>query len=283
MLRIRASALPSWNDCPRRESTKLFSKLIGDLSPDYRFPSERKGIGAAVGTGAHKGAAHAMALKRDGAVSVRHSEIEEVSILKFREEIATGDGVMQYDTATPNVSIAERQIRDLTRIWFNSFYPATDPAEVEKPLSYTFDDQFEFTGTPDVIERSNVISDYKFGAIPRKYQAQLGAYAYLAKYTGVIRSVPKTLKTIWIPRGKEGRINEPVVFEYKPSLCIHMASDVTRVIIAQLTAFTESGKPESFPANPMSMLCGNKYCRAFGSAWCKYGTSYKQDCKKEYV
>jgi hypothetical protein len=267
--RIRASALPSWNDCPRRESASLFSDLIGELDTAYRLPSIRNNIGAAVGTGAHKGAAHGMKMKRDGNAAVTQSEIEEVGILEFRTEIAK-DQVF-YDDVTPNVNRAESQIRELTRVWYHEFFPDIDPVYVEHPIQFQLDEMFELTGQPDIIDSSPTISDYKFGSVSRKYQAQLGAYAFLALRTGILPMKPATLNTIWIPRSKPGKSIEPCVFSYPASFCLHAASDVARTIAGQVSAFIKNGKPESFPANPMSMLCSNKYCRAWGSPWCGYG------------
>jgi hypothetical protein len=215
-----------------------------------------------------------MRLKRDGNAAVTRAEIEEVGILEFHTEITKDEGVF-YDATTPNINHAETQIRDLTRIWFHEFYPAIDPAEVERPLQFELPPVggvvFELTGQPDIIDRSGGISDYKFGSVARKYHAQLGAYAFLAQRTGLIPARASECKTVWIPRAKPGKTTEPQVFSYPASFCIHAASDVARTIAGQVQLFTSCGKPESFPANPMSMLCSNKYCRAWGTPWCGYG------------
>ena len=175
-----------------------------------------------------------------------------------------------YDTASPSANICEKQVENLSLAFYHDALPDIDPLELETSLSLDLNEEFSLSGHPDIISRPG-IDDLKFGGVKRRYQAQVGAYAYLAMKSG--RTKPGELRIIHIPRtpiAKPQGLTE--ITRYDVSDCIHEASDVVRTIANQLKHFLSTCDPSCFPANPASILCSNKYCPAFCvKQWCRMG------------
>lgn len=257
---IRCSALPSYNDCNRRGAAKLFRSLLSDAG--YEFAETPHGVGAAVGTGVHKGAAHMLQSKRDHLPAVPVKELHEIGIESYRSEVK--DGVM-FDKITANHNAAEKQIGTLIGIYQSEILPTVMPVDIEVPLSSMAAPMIEVTGHPDVMCGSE-IRDLKCGRTYTVYFAQMGGYSLLAQGNG--RPRPNRLIIDWLPRKEM----IPEIRVYDVTLCEQLAKSTVKQITGQLETFLKSGNPECFPQNPMSILCSDKYCPACGSKWCSIKT-----------
>ena len=263
---IRASALPGWNDCPRRESIGLFYKII--TAAGFEFQKREHHVAAAMGTGVHSGAVHALREKITGLATSKLKDIVEISISSFRAEIK--DGVF-YDASSPTVNTCEKQVENLTRAFMGDVFLEINPTEIEIALASDLHDDFSLSGHADILTSVPGIDDLKFGAVNRRYDSQLGAYAVLARKNG--HPLPSELRIIHIPRTPLAKPQKAaVITRYNIRECIAEASAVCQTIIGQMTHFIATCDPSCFPCNPSSILCSRRYCAGFcNKTWCKFG------------
>lgn len=262
MFFIRASTLSSWNDCPRRESAKIFSSLIE--SAGFRLHHEMKKIvGAVIGTGVHAGAGLALKGKMNGCV-FKYQDMEEAGITAFRDEIK--DGII-YDDLSPNNNTCEKQIQRISQVYWKKYYPFIEPLAIERSISAEINDDYTLTGHPDVITNTE-IRDLKCGKNDKIHMPQLGGYSLLSRANQI--SIPDKLYIDWIPRSDIRKPQkESKTFTYDAQEAEALASSVIETIIYQHAKFLTNGCELSFPANPNSILCGSKWCPAYGTDWCK--------------
>jgi hypothetical protein len=53
--------------------------------------------------------------------------------------------------------------------------------------------------------------------------------------------------------------------------CENVAMSLIRKLERDYKEFLETGDPNTFLANPASMLCSEKYCPAWGTGFCQFG------------
>ena len=269
---IRASMLPGYADCPRRAAAKQWRWEVQEAGCELR--ELRPSVGAAVGTAVHAAAAHMLQAKIDTGELADGKDGIEIAIEAFREETEPG---AEWDDTTPNRAVAETQIKRLTLAYRQGVARHLNPAAVEQAWEVSAGGGFVLTGHCDVITVEGVVRDLKTGALPRPYQAQLGAYSLLARsqdppirVSGVavdfIRRTPKT------------KPQEPPVTEtYDQDVSERAAWSVIERIKADMTDFrrrlVDGDEPleEAFLANPMSMMCRPQFCPAHGTEWCSLG------------
>lgn len=257
---IRASMLPSWFDCSRRAAAGQFRKEIE--AAGFPLRDLQPSVGSALGTAVHAGAEHLLRIKMesgqvgsiDGAVGVAHD--------RFGEETQTG---AEWDDTTPNPNVAHFQIGRLVAS-YAAFAERVAPKAVELELAADAGDGFELTGHIDLYTHDRDVRDLKTGALHRPYQSQLGAYSLLVRANGEeVRGVAID----WIARAPKTKPQPPVQTESYPlTTCEKAAWATVQRIKNDLTQFRETGDPWSFAANPMTMMCGAKFCPAHGTAFC---------------
>jgi hypothetical protein len=264
MFYIRTSTLSSWNDCPRREAAKIFGSVIESAGFSLRRDRMKKIVGAVIGTGVHAGAGEALKEKKSGNAAFKYIDMVDISISCFRDEIK--DGVM-YDDLSPNNNTCEKQIQRISKVYWNRYYPEIVPVAIEVSIKAAINDDYTLTGHPDVITE-NDIRDLKCGKVDRIYMPQLGGYSLLSRANRI--TIPKLLMVDWIPRTDIRKPQkECKTFTYNAVESEALARSVIDTIIYQHSQFLSSGEPLAFPANPYSMLCGAKWCPAYGTNWCK--------------
>ena len=275
---IRASMLPAYNDCPRRAAARQFKKEIQGAG--YKLRVQLPSIGAAVGTAVHKYIENYFVAKMQDLELA--NPIDEVMSL-FEDEIKTG---VIWDDTTTSIDTAKMQIERMARVYIEGVGKDLTPLATEVAVEAEINDKWQLTGHIDLVckgENGVVIRDWKTGAIVRSHHAQLGAYSLLWRsrdvVTGLAPDEPQTsnLKPIHVEgvaidfikripkrRGQE----EAICTIYDVGLCERTAYATVFRIIGEFDKFMETGDYESFPANPMSMLCTEKYCECFGSDFC---------------
>lgn len=262
MLIVRASMLPGYADCARRAAAKQWPRLLREAGFEIRQlgPS----IGAAVGTAVH--AAHEEILRFRMANPAGYPDVEgsiRCATTKLREEIATG---AIWDASSPNLGVAELQIGRMVRATLAHLL-TLEPAAVELPLRADLGDGWEMTGHVDVITVGCHLDDFKTGSVRRPYQAQLGGYALLARANGWTVS---TVGITWVPRGRQNRPQPPPERQvYDAAASERAAWGIAQAIKRDVGEFRRTSAPEAFVANPMSMMCSQRYCPAWGTEWCR--------------
>jgi hypothetical protein len=270
MISIRVSMLPSYADCPRRAAAKQWRRLIVDKGFDLR--ELEKPIGTAVGDGGHEIARLLCIAKRDG-IAVMDYDVIDAGIEKFRDSSANG---ILFDETTSNKNDAEKQVQMLGRSFCAQVLPNVMPEIVEchdgsgqeVTRSARFEDRITITMHPDLETRDNTIEDWKFGKLFPYTVPQLGGYSLGRHSNGSPRPVGLTM---WhLPRTSlKKAFPGASPHKYDVALCEKAAFATISRACADVTKFQESGEPWCFPANPLSMMCSDKYCPAWGSNFCE--------------
>ena len=262
---IRASMLPSYPDCPRRAAAKALAREIADAGHSLRETAPS--VGAAMGTAVHAAAAEALRRKRDGETAETDQGVER-ALEEFRAETEPG---AVWDDSSPDRRTAEAQIQRQVRAYVTTVVPLVDPVLIETPLEADAGDGFKLTGHLDLFTADGAVRDLKTGAVDRPYSAQLGAYALLLRSHG---HTPKTLVTDWIKRTRlKAAQPAPVPSVHDRALSERAAAENVQHIKQSITAWREAGRddPSAFLANPMSLMCSEKFCPAHGTTWCAFG------------
>lgn len=280
VIEIRCSSIPSYNDCPRRAAASLFKeKLARD---GFVLQPSRSSCAAAIGTAVHKGVAELLRSKQAMGEFVA-AEVERAAMKalgSFHDE--TKEGVI-WDKTTPHGLTAEVQLKAL----LYSFVPILDtitPTHIELPLTKLVSplgDQAGFkimlTGTLDVRDDVKIIHDHKTGASAPSPQAQGGGYIALCRLNDIEVNGFRVnfSKREGIQKSSIG-LPPPTVMMFDPEECLSACWSTLAEIQRHYEAYAESverGNPDpwSFPANPMSMICTPKYCRAFKTGFCSMG------------
>ena len=185
--------------------------------------------------------------------------------MDFDEEIAPG---AIWDATTANRNAAQLQIRSLARAYYHGVAKHVDPLEVELYLEADAGDGFLLTGNIDLVTVQGSVRDLKTGAVDRDYFAQLGCYALLCR-SQVDPYDVTGIGIDWIKRTGHTKPQPPVIHkEYQLAACQRQAYDVVAAIKRDVNEFRASGNPAAFVCNTMSMMCGDKYCPAWGTDFC---------------
>lgn len=257
---IRASMLPSYNDCARRTAAKQYRKDVE--AHGFELRKLPPSIGAAVGTAVHKVVESILRGKMETGTPGTLDAGMEKGLASFREEIAPG---AEWDATTPNSMAAEEQIKRLASAYLPRV-PSVTPEAVE--LSLEVDSGgWAVTGHIDLLTAEGRVEDLKTGSIRRPYQAQLGAYSLLARSNGY---EVKELGTLFIPRVRP-KVPQPMPEwqAYPRGVSEAAAFSTIENIKRDMTAFLADGDPYHLPANPMSLVCSPRYCPAFGTSFCR--------------
>jgi len=269
MIKIRASMLPSWHDCPRRGAAKQFRRMIAEAGFELREIS--RSIGAAIGTGLHSGVMPALKMKmQTGELPPVNSSIE-LGIIEFKKQAAEG---IIYDTTTASMSEAEKQIITMVTVYNAKIAPNINlaylPEEELKACIQSAGIAVELSGHPDIETTDLELCDVKSGTKMRPYFSQLGGYSLLRLSNG--GKHPDRMRIDYVPRVSTKKMYPGIErYYYDVITCEREAWGVIKHIVMNVNKFLEVKQPWCFPANPMSMMCSDKYCPAWGTEFCKLG------------
>lgn len=270
-LELRASLLELFNDCARLAAARMIPKEIADAG--YTMRQLPGSVGRSIGTAVHAGLAVAMQAKKDGndpfAIG---AEVRDAAMESLARNTAHG---CVWDDTSPRMDAAQfqtsRMLKSLAPIIRKS-----KPVLVEELLTAQIGD-ITLTGHPDWVDAARIIPDLKTGVQERPHWAQFGAYSFLVRSQAepVIPSV-RACAAIQVKRAPRTKPQPaPIVKRYDVTACETAALATIKRVERDVTAFRETGDPESFAPNPMTMLCGDKYCSAWGTDWCAYGRPRK--------
>lgn len=265
-MKIRASMLPSYPDCPRRAVAKQYRRKFEKLG--YQFRELPPSVGAAAGTAVHTGAEQLLRAMHAGK-SITIEQALDPALQGFSEE--TNKGAI-WDDTTPNANVAVEQIRRMVTAYSHKLQmPATvngEPA-VELELEADAGGGWKLTGHIDLVTETGWVRDTKTGALIRPYHAQLGAYSLLVRSNNVISAV-KGAAIDFIKRVGKTKSQPPCVEQtYQVAACERNACAIIVRIKSDMAAFDDKVDVNVFMANNMSMMCSDKYCPAFGADFCE--------------
>ena len=266
----RASALTGWPDCPRRGASRLFSREIKEAGFDLR--QTPRGIAAPVGTSVHAGAALTLREKMATGKLAPLSTVLDCAVDGLHAEITGG---VLWDKDTPGLGVAEKQVIKMATAYQTHIAPGIEPLTVEEKLEAETEFGVVLTGQSDVLARdAGGLRDLKTGKRNYSHAPQLGAYSLLVKSNGlaVDAAFIDFVQRVGITKPQP----EPISTKYDLAQAETAALSILRHIHASLEVFrhgdpkrgTLPGDPWAFEANPSSMLCGDKYCPAWGTPFC---------------
>lgn len=260
---IRASSTPGLSDCERRTVARSFPELLKSLG--YELRETMPHIGAAVGIGVHACAEFLLRTKVDTGNLGIFDDAQDRGIVALRSEVQAG---AQYDKISPNLNVAERQLAKMARSYRYGIAPKIKPVRVERRLVAEIAPGYQLSGQADSMTiEPEALHDLKTGANQWPNHAQLGCYSLLSKtwdhptkhlFEDFIARVPAT-----DPQP------DPQVTEYDRGLCEQIADRRLTRLRAQLEEFKATVDPQVFYANPMSKLCQDRFCPAWGTSFCR--------------
>jgi RecB family exonuclease len=274
---IRASMLSAYNDCPRRAIARQYRSEIEESG--YKLNSELPTIGASIGTATHAVIEAFYRSRIEGKPFV-NAEAIDAAVSGLEENTKNG---CLWDDTTPNAMTAKEQITRMTSVYIESIARDTTPIAVEARVSAEISEKWELSGHVDLVaicsDGSVHLRDIKTGAkMTRSHHAQLGAYSLLLRSDSAAISNEKISKASvdFIKRSPKRRPQEEVIsIEYDISLCEIEAWNAIKRIISQFEDFDKTKEETAFPANPMSLMCSEKFCIAHGTEFCKITKAVK--------
>ena len=267
---IRASMLPSYCDCPRRAACKMIPDLLEKAG--FVVAPRPPIVAAAIGTAVHQGESECMKAKLTMGEVCSEGQAVDSAVSNLDEALKEETS---FDAKAPDKPTAEKQVIRLTGSYYKHAQPRIQPAKIWDPkdpkdkISADVGDGFTVTGHPDVQTVEHCISDLKTGAILRPPQAQLGTYSMVSKSNSVdIQGV----QAVFVPRVSIKKEQPESLFTvYDLAQCEIEAWSIINRVKADVQAFLEKGDPRVFLANPMSMLCSEKFCPAVGiKGYCEF-------------
>ena len=263
---IRASSLPGFQDCARRAAGRVFRPLLSDAGFTLRDTMQH--IGASVGTATHAALAHTFGEKiRTGELG-NATEDEQVGLESLADTMANG---VQFDATTPERNTAEKQVLRMYRIFRLTVAPAMNPMAVESAMQLTTQNGNLVSGHIDL--SADGIHDYKTGTVRRQNMAQMGCYSILSRANG---DAPGAITEHYIQRVPVSEMQpDPVAYAFDRELSERVAAQTILRVEQMAATFQIDGDPQAFPANPMSVLCSQKFCGAWGTEYCREHTGAK--------
>lgn len=268
---IRISMLPNVLDCSRRAAANQFPELIEKAG--FNLAPKRTGIYTAVGAGTHAAIKNMLTHKIKTGELNSPEENVEAGVSKYETELKEAESIV-YDDITHNQDAGKFQINRFVKFYQRDIAPRLAFPEGANPSDHIeryIERQlkgFKISGHIDVITLYS-ICDTKSGKTKRAYHSQLGGYANLVVADG--GKAPRYLLCHYLPRV---HIDKPYpgtkIVNYDVEFSMNEAWYTINQIIRDVNNFKDSQNPASFQANPQSTLCSPKYCRAFGTTFCKY-------------
>lgn len=272
---MRPSYLTGWADCSRRTAARMFPELIE--SAGYELRSLAHSVGMSVGLAVHAGAKMTLQSILDRQDRGALDDVLDFSMETFKTEISEG---IMWDRVTGDLNAGQQQIRRMVEIYRDEVVPGIKVVSVEERLEADVADGYIISGQKDLLAREKLdfgngmgITDLKTGAMRRSNAAQYGAYSLIDRSHG--REIDG-LKEVFVARATLKKPQPaPVIVEYDIAACEALADaivDDVKRSVGEFERRLSSGKrpPEgAFLANPYSMLCGEKYCSAWGTNFCR--------------
>jgi RecB family exonuclease len=271
---LRPSSLTTYADCPRRWAAKHMADEVRAAGYALTRPPLPTHVGAAVGTAVHTAVSVSLKPRIEGSEALAPRDVaEDAAIEALRGETEHG---VAWDEATPDMNTAEKQVVRMSRAWRAS--PAADvvPLAVETRLEVVITDGIHLSGQADTVTRSPdmAIRDLKTGTRRRANGLQYGAYAMVWRGHGipVTRLVEDYLRRAPL---REEQL-PPVEIEVGLRTAMNDAWETLQAIARDVREFrNRAGDPDgrppngAFRPNPGSSLCGERFCPAWGTDFCR--------------
>ena len=268
---IRCSSLPSWEDCERRGAATSFPELIRDAGFDLR--RRQAHVGALVGSGTHAGAAYLLTEKMKSGEPGNASEAEDRAIAELRKRLEAEGAV--WDATTQNYPTAQKQVARMVKTYRRTLAVEITPISVEEELEVKLGGGFILLGHTDALAREfRRLRDLKTGTTQRANGSQYGAYGLLLRTLGrqIDQIVEDYLERVPLDHAQPDPVSTILPF-VEPQQRAYEVIEGIRGSVAEFERRLRDDAPRppelAFRANPMSVLCSEKFCPAFNTSFCK--------------
>lgn len=290
---IRVSYLSGWQDCPRRNVSKVLREWILN-NTGYLLRIPLNGVSGLVGTASHTAIIHILETKKNMGENSEQDLKDgiEKGIVKYNSQVEEIINV-DYDRTTPLDNIAEKQIEKIATAYFYGIAPEVKPIDLEKRLKVDLDRavsienmsySFTLSGQPDIVTE-NAIRDIKTGKNAQTSHAQLGAYSLIVKQhiqawpelaadQGYV--LPDSCIIDHVPRvGAKTVQPAPESLTYTSEICENEAKAAISRATWDLATMLHYKDPSKIACNTSSMLCSEKYCQAHKTDFCPVSHTFK--------
>lgn len=262
---IRPSGLADYGDCARRAAASLFEADV--KAAGFTLRQLAPHVGAAAGTASHKAVAQLLKQKRDGEPPAIADALA-LGIESFEKE--TADGV-NWDQTTKHKDEALTQIAGIVKMYAARILPNIAPKYIEHRVRTPLGDDYFLQGTMDAYDHADIIHDLKTGTRDKNHTFQLGAYSLGLKESG---ETPRGARIDWLKRAKTP--SDPVRDDYKLSTAETAAYAMAQRLKTEHQHFKQTGNEWSFAPNMSTVLCSDKYCKAWGTNFCSLWREKKE-------
>lgn len=250
-----------WSDCQRRQFARMAPITVKDAG--YNLMPRSPSIGASVGTATHAAVAFAMTTKMTTGELPSDIHCTDCGIAELESRIRA-EGV-QWDGVTPNLNTGHKQVKRQYMTYRLHLAEQLQPTDVERRITVQTKRGNVLSGQIDLYDTG--IRDLKTGTVSRSNIAQYGGYSMLKRSEGsraqhIIEDFVRR-----VPLDKEQPPPSPI--DYDVALAERVAGNVIADIEERYERFRQSGDNMIFNANPNSVLCGDKFCTAYGTNWCE--------------
>jgi hypothetical protein len=236
-------------------------------------PKRELHIGAAVGSGVHAAAAWTLETKRDTGELGSEAEAVDRAVGEF-EQRAAEEG-LQFDETTSNTGAAKYQIQRMTRAYRTHIAPVVEPRLVETRLSADIGNGWLLSGQGDVLsgDVQADVRDIKTGNRKRANGAQYGAYTLIFEAhgfnaTGIIEDY---IARVRLRDEQPAPVSTQIDVQVARAEAVAAMQDIQRSV-AEFERRLAAGEPmpeTALRANPASSLCSARFCRAWGTRFCR--------------
>lgn len=272
---LRPSSLTTAADCMRRFAARHLRPALEDAGYELQRPPARH-IGASVGTAVHAGAAWTLHQKRADGTLGSDTQARNAAQAALAEALKAPEGNL-FDAATTTANDAGRQVDRMVALYRRQVAPGATPLLIEERLEIELPSGIVISGQPDAVlsgDPNGRLDDVKTGTRARNNMAQYGAYLSVLASHGfrvgdvVEQFIPRVPVAKPQPAIEEHRINPVIAAQYASEI----VGDIERSVndfAARLTQMRAGDPAAAFRANPASVLCGARWCPAWGTAFCR--------------
>lgn len=261
MKTIRCSSLPSFEDCSRRTVARGYADILA--AHKFQRNANLPSIGAAIGTAVHSAAGHFLIARLNGETEPSQAACVEIAEAKLITQVRPG---AIWDATSGNIKIATAQVVKMIAAYWPELIKKK-PLIVESELRAMIAPGWVLSGHVDCFEENGELDDLKTGVPSRNHVTQLGGYALNLEANGhKLRSATVTfIKRVAYTKPQPA----PVKTQYSLGESKLSAWSTIQEIVKSVDSFEATGNPYDIRANPMSLMCSEKYCPVYRTPFCK--------------
>jgi hypothetical protein len=269
---LRPSSLPTLPDCQRRFAARHLRDVIATAG--YRLkPEGPRHVGGAVGTAVHAGVAVTLKAKRATGELGNETEAEDQAEAALVEGWSLG---VHVDDTSPTLATAKIQTVRMLRSYRRHLAPVVEPVLVEERLVADVGDGWQISGQADTLTGNpdERLRDLKTGTRRRANQAQYGGYVLVHEAHGF--RVPQLTEDFVARVRRDAEQPPPLSIEIDRRRALLAAWEIIGAVKASVAEFDRrAADPHglepagAFLANPNSSLCGQRWCPAWGTDFCR--------------